>query len=137
MYDLSDAQIDELSLGQYLHYLRTQRGLTQYDLSDELNISQKWFSDIERGVYKHSRPERLRQIAEYFDVPAHVLFLKAGWADDPESGRRMEVHDAPRRAQTKQTADEMRAEAIALLAKVKPSYLPIVLDTLRVMSRAR
>lgn len=67
MPDLPELQ--DASLGDIVRHLRTERGLTQFELGDELGKSQKWVSDIERGVYKHSTVETIRAIA---DDPAAI-----------------------------------------------------------------
>lgn len=133
-------ELDDASLGDIVRYLRLQRGLTQTDLAHELDMSQKWVSDIERGIYKHSTVETIRDIAEFFDFPEHVLIVKAGFGKSRENADYIlsEADPSKMRARRKQSIDEMHAEAIALIPKVnQPADLEIVLMTLRRFARVR
>jgi transcriptional regulator with XRE-family HTH domain len=54
MFDTDDMAKGIVSFGQEVRRLRTQAGLTQYELGEKLNVSRTTVSQIERG--KNRRP---------------------------------------------------------------------------------
>jgi transcriptional regulator with XRE-family HTH domain len=138
MVDLDE--LKGLTLGQTIKYLRDDKGLTQTELSEDLGLSQKWGSDIERGVYKHSTPETLGKISEYFGIPDYILLSKAGFGSDRENATKfyeLTKPDPEERAQSKRAIAEMRTEATSLIAKIPAGDLPYTLLTLKRLAKIR
>lgn len=131
----------EASLGDVVRFLRRQRGLTQTDLAHALDMSQKWVSDIERGIYKHSTPDTIVRVAEFFDVAEDQLLVKAGFGKSRESARRFhdQMEETPqRRAECRQSDAAMRAKAHTLIDQIRtPDDLDYALITLRRLAKTR
>lgn len=64
-------------LGEYLLGLRERSGQPQRTVTEELNFSPTYLSEIERGL-KAPSPELLRQLARYYNVDEALLFDKLG-----------------------------------------------------------
>jgi len=62
-----------------LKYLRENRGLSQLELGNVLNVTQQTINNYEKGKREPSQ-EMLQKIASYFKVSIDYLF---GWSDDP------------------------------------------------------
>jgi len=60
--------MDLKSLGNTIRIARTQKGLSQYNMADELQISDVAYSKIERGLTNVSI-SRLNQIAHCLQIP--------------------------------------------------------------------
>ncbi len=66
--------------GKSLAALRKQKGISQYDLAHQLNLSRGQLSNYELGT-REPDFETLRKITEYFDVTADYLL---GFSDMPK-----------------------------------------------------
>lgn len=55
-----------------LRYLRTQKGLSQAQLSKELGFTQTWVSSLESGKRNASK-RTVEAVSIYFGIPAQVL----------------------------------------------------------------
>lgn len=90
-----DENAAELSLGQRIRQLRKQRGITLLELSRNIDVTESFVSQIERGVANPSMVT-LRRIAENLGVDMAALFT--GGADDGRmvraGNRRRMVHPA-------------------------------------------
>jgi len=64
--------MDLKSLGNKIRIIRTQQGLNQYNMADELQISDVAYSKIERGLTNVSIT-RLSQIANCLNIPLNQL----------------------------------------------------------------
>lgn len=64
-----------------LHELRTQKGITQGDLAEKLNLMPSTISMYEQGK-RHPRHDILVQLADYFGVSVDFLL------DIPDASRR-------------------------------------------------
>jgi putative transcriptional regulator len=58
----------------HLRVLRAERGLSQQDLADRLEVSRQSVNAIETGKYDPSLPLAFR-IAELFDRPIEEIFV--------------------------------------------------------------
>jgi len=67
-------------LGDRLRVIRTQRGLSQYNMADELGISDVAYSKIERGLTNVSI-ERLDQIAKCLHVTIDKFLIDSDLVD--------------------------------------------------------
>ena len=65
MYDLKES-------GKRIAKLRNDKGLTQAELAEELNINAKTISKVERGVIGFS-VDNLIRLSEYFNVELEYL----------------------------------------------------------------
>lgn len=135
MSELTQHDIDALTLGQYISYLRRREGLTQEQLAEQIPFSQKWISDLERGVYKHSKIENLRILAEFFGVNETDLIIKAGFANANEGANRLGKYDADKRTAIRQSVTEKREELKRLADKLPASDLDWAISTLRRFAR--
>jgi transcriptional regulator with XRE-family HTH domain len=136
MVDLNE--LGDLSLGKAIKYLREARGLTQDEFAEEIGMTQKWNSDIERGMYKHSTPETLFRISEFFGIPDYILLAKAGFGKDQASASQfheLTKPDPEEHEQNKQALADMRTEAHTMIDRLRPMTLVAVLHLLRVMGR--
>jgi transcriptional regulator with XRE-family HTH domain len=64
------------SLPKILKHIRTFNKLTQLELSEKLNISRSYISQIEKGI-KNPTNETLQKYSEVFDIPLSVIYLFA------------------------------------------------------------
>ncbi len=82
------------TLGQLIHDKRTDAGLTQIEFAEAVGRSQKWVSDIERGVIKAMHLSLLKSAAAVLRIEPEELVLAAGMAGSL-SGARKVVASAP------------------------------------------
>jgi len=57
-----------------LKKLRHEKGITQQALCQDLQLEQPVYSRYERGVIKNPPATKVKQFAEYFDVPYEIFF---------------------------------------------------------------
>ena len=55
-----------------IKYYRIKANLTQEDLAEKANVTSKYISDLERGIFNVSL-EKLEQIAEALKIEAYLL----------------------------------------------------------------
>ena len=55
-----------------IKYYRIKANLTQEDLAENANVTAKYISDLERGIFNVSL-EKLEQIAEALNIEAYLL----------------------------------------------------------------
>lgn len=55
-----------------IKYYRIKANLTQEDLAEKANVTSKYISDLERGIFNVSL-EKLEQIAEALNIEAYLL----------------------------------------------------------------
>ena len=55
-----------------IKYYRIKANLTQEDLAENANVTSKYISDLERGIFNVSL-EKLEQIAEALKIEAYLL----------------------------------------------------------------
>lgn len=55
-----------------IKYYRIKANLTQEDLAEKANVTSKYISDLERGIFNVSL-EKLEQIAETLNIEAYLL----------------------------------------------------------------
>jgi len=95
--DENAPQKEEKGLGAVVKEYRRRKGWSQMQLADNLEMSQRWLSDLERGVIKSPRIETLHRLAAILEVDVSELILKARLADTPEGAARIAAL-APRQA---------------------------------------
>jgi len=78
-----------LPLGQLIHDKRIDAGLTQIEFAEAVGRSQKWASDIERGVIKAMHLSLLRKAATVLRIQPEELVLAAGMASSLSGARRI------------------------------------------------
>lgn len=93
-----------MTLAEYLHFARVQRGYTLEDLSTQTGLSVSYLSDLEHGRSEPSL-KSLVAIANAYDMGAGDLLVEAGY-----SVRRN--RDAERLAQAKMLAEHALEQAI-------------------------
>lgn len=64
------------NLPKILKHIRTFNKLTQLELSEKLNISRSYISQIEKGI-KNPTNETLQKYSEVFGIPLSVIYLFA------------------------------------------------------------
>ena len=69
--------MNEQSLGDLVHKLRTEKGMSQYDLSKQAHISQSVLSRLENG-YRGTMLSQLIAIAKVFGMTASEMLAKIG-----------------------------------------------------------
>ena len=65
---------------RYIKYYRIKANLTQEDLAEKANVTSKYISDLERGIFNVSL-EKLEQIANALNIEAYLL-LKDDFRDE-------------------------------------------------------
>ena len=63
-----------------MKYYRIKANLTQEDLAEKANVTSKYISDLERGIFNVSL-EKLEQIANALNIEAYLL-LKDDFRDE-------------------------------------------------------
>lgn len=63
-----------------IKYYRIKANLTQEDLAEKANVTSKYISDLERGIFNVSL-EKLEQIANVLNIEAYLL-LKDDFRDE-------------------------------------------------------
>ena len=74
------------------HYVRDQRrrmGMTQVELAERIGMSQRWVSEVERGLVVVPRQENMLALARVFSVAVEDLYVAAGVASSQEGARRV------------------------------------------------
>jgi len=72
-----------MNLPKILRHIRTFNKLTQVELSEKLNISRSYISQIEKGVKKPTN-DTLQKYSEAFDIPISVIYLFSENLDNKE-----------------------------------------------------
>jgi transcriptional regulator with XRE-family HTH domain len=124
------------TLGDYVRYLRLQRGLTQMQLHDAVDISQRTISDIERGKTAFSRLSNFRKLATFFGVPIEELVLRAGLADSRSGAARFSDALIPASSDDDPHDVRLRAEAMKLINSMTGAHLEHVVSSIRLMAQA-
>lgn len=68
--------ITEKFNGKILRKVREERGITQTALCQDLDLDQGTYSKYERGVVKNPPATKVKEFAEYFDVPYESFFAE-------------------------------------------------------------
>lgn len=69
-------------IGEYIKRIRTERSLSQRQLSELSGISNAEISRIETGERQKPSPDVLRKLAPHLDISYEVLMDKAGYIND-------------------------------------------------------
>ena len=82
------AEQGELGFGGLLRRLRDDAGLTQDELAEAAQVSQRTISDLERGVNRTARKDTAVLLAEVLDLaePVRALFVAAARGRAPAAG---------------------------------------------------
>ena len=67
-----------VAIGKVLYAQRQERGLTQEDFAELVNLSKNYIGNIERGEYEVSL-STLSRIGKVLDIPASALIKLAGY----------------------------------------------------------
>ena len=59
--------------GQNLKYYRLEKNLTQSELAEKINLSIKFVSDLERGIFGPSI-DTIAEISKVLDIEPYLLF---------------------------------------------------------------
>ena len=81
------AQLDALTLGEYLRRHRLRAGMTQQELAEHAGLSVRAVSDLERGVRRLPYRDTLQRLADALDLAAdeRTTLLAAGRRTVPAS----------------------------------------------------
>jgi len=72
-------------LGEFLKYLREKRGISLKDVEKATGIPNAYLSQLETGTRKKlPSPERLRLIADYYNVTMQELLKEAGYLQEKD-----------------------------------------------------
>lgn len=63
-----------MGIGETVKEYRLKRGLSQGELAKLAEVDRSYISRIERGDYKFTSPETLKQIARALKIKPHILF---------------------------------------------------------------
>ena len=63
-----------------IKYYRIKANLTQEDLAEKANVTSKYISDLERGIFNVSL-EKLEQIANALNIEAYLLWKQENQKD--------------------------------------------------------
>jgi len=73
--------------GRYLRELREKKGVTLMQVEEATGLSNAYISQLETGVRRRiPPPDRLKKLANYFNVTIKELLEKAGYVDSGEVG---------------------------------------------------
>lgn len=78
-------------IGEFIRSRRTAIGLTQVELAEAIEMSQRWVSMVERGQINLPRRETMHLLAKLFDLPIEELYMAAGLASTADGARKL--HD--------------------------------------------
>jgi len=67
------------SLGQYLREIREKKKLSMGDVEKETSITTTRLNRIEHNRVEEPSPTALKQLAEFYNISAVDLFIKAGY----------------------------------------------------------
>lgn len=73
-----------MTIGQKVHYIRKQRGMTQTELSEKAGIKQATISAIENGRNQPTTPT-LELLAKALECPLSEFFQEIGTQPSPAS----------------------------------------------------
>ncbi len=90
-----NTEIGPQRLGDVVKAARLAKGLTQVELSEAVDMSQRWVSDVERGDTETPRPKTLRRLADVLGLDLAELFMIADMARTKAAARRM-ADETPR-----------------------------------------
>lgn len=71
---MAEAGFEEFAMRNCLRDLRKERGITQGDLADAIEVSRQTINAVEADKYDPSLPMAYR-LAAFFDVPVEELFF--------------------------------------------------------------
>jgi transcriptional regulator with XRE-family HTH domain len=71
-----------MNIGEALKLIRTINGLTQAELADELDLSNTYISELERGNRDPSLSV-IKRYADFFEIPVSSIML---FAEEMEGG---------------------------------------------------
>lgn len=110
----------DFPFGKYLKSLREQKGVSLLDVEKATGISNAYLSQLETGTRKRlPTPDRLRQIANYYNVTMAEMMQKAGYAD---AG----IIEAPREQQVeREFLHIINNPNLPSGANIKPSNVPL------------
>ena len=74
--------IGKMSLGEYIQYLRKEKGLSMRQVAELAKISHTEVKRIECGVRKQPSPQVLRFLASALSTPYEDLMAAAGYIDE-------------------------------------------------------
>lgn len=78
-------------LGKFLKELREKKGVSLQDLENATGISNAYISQLETGARKKlPEPERLRKIADYYNVTVQEMLEGAGYYESKDIGETFE-----------------------------------------------
>jgi transcriptional regulator with XRE-family HTH domain len=77
------------TFAEIVRQARKRKNLSQVVLAEMVGMSQRWISDIERGVTVQPRLEALRRLADVLNLDVADLVLAAGLASSKEGARRL------------------------------------------------
>lgn len=75
------------TLGQIVYDRRLQRGWTQNDLAEHMDMSQEWVTKIETGRIKAPKLQSLKRLAVVLGINVEVLVIAAGFSDTAKGAR--------------------------------------------------
>ena len=77
--------------GKYLRELREKKGVTLIQVEEATGLSNAYISQLETGVRRRiPPPDRLKKLADYFNVTIKEMLEKAGYIDFGEVGETYE-----------------------------------------------
>ena len=74
--------LGKMSFGEYLQYLRKEKGLSIRKVAELAEISHTEVKRIEDGMRKQPSPQVLRFLAKALDTPYEELMAAAGYIDE-------------------------------------------------------
>lgn len=75
------------TLGQIVYDRRLQRGWTQNDLAEHMDMSQEWVTKIETGRIKAPKLQSLKKLASILGLDVEILVIASGYSDSVKGAR--------------------------------------------------
>ncbi|MGI8405128.1 MAG: helix-turn-helix domain-containing protein [Thermomicrobiales bacterium] len=82
------------TLGPFIQRSRLDIGLTQTEFAESVDMSQRWVSDLERGVIKTVKPRLLHRVAEVLRVNPEDIVI-AGNLSTTSAGAKAIAESTP------------------------------------------
>jgi len=95
-------------LGSYVRRLRKERGMSQEDLAESMDVSQETVSAIERGVTTDPQPTTMRRLATALGVDLADIIIASNQARTRADAQRIAESSPEYAAQDEDTARVVR-----------------------------
>ena len=82
---MTDGREEQFPLGDYMRELRLRKGVSLKKVEAATGISNAYISQLENGKRRRiPHPEKLKALANYYNVSVQQLLEKAGYVEDKD-----------------------------------------------------